>query len=295
MPGPVRIMLLLLVANACAGQPHRPEAAAPPSIVLIIADDLGYGDVGCFGGDLVTPHLDRAGEGGARLTSFYAAAPVCTPSRYAMMTGRWPHRSADGLDGVLMMFDERHAGRGLRAGEITVAEDLRGGVPHGAGRQVAPRSRRGVEPADGARVRRLPRLLTGPVGRPSTVSMRAGALPAADGDLQDAVDPRDVRMPQGSPADTPRWQHVLAVECLQSDPLAFHRHATAGRFDSPPGVAVDAEHGFVWFRWMKRTVLRSRSGGGAATTARLSTMKGCGIWVMSRPGSSSASKKVPSR
>src|SRR5262245_10923349 len=67
--------------------------ARRPNVVVILADDLGYGDLGCFGHPVITtPHLDRLAAGGLKLTSCYAAMPVCSPSRAAMLTGRNPNR-----------------------------------------------------------------------------------------------------------------------------------------------------------------------------------------------------------
>ena len=68
-------------------------AAAPPNIVLIYADDLGYGDLGCYGATTIkTPHLDRLAEQGLRFTAAYATSATCTPSRYGLLTGNYPWR-----------------------------------------------------------------------------------------------------------------------------------------------------------------------------------------------------------
>jgi arylsulfatase A-like enzyme len=66
----------------------------PPNIIVILADDLGYGDLGCDGGTLIkTPHLDRLAAEGVRLTDFYASANVCTPSRAGLLTGQYAIRN----------------------------------------------------------------------------------------------------------------------------------------------------------------------------------------------------------
>lgn len=64
-----------------------------PNIVIIYADDLGYGDLGCYGAeDIATPNVDALAKNGLRFTDAYATSPVCTPSRYSLMTGRYPSR-----------------------------------------------------------------------------------------------------------------------------------------------------------------------------------------------------------
>jgi len=75
---------------ARAGEP----AQRPPNVVLVVADDLGYGDLGSYGQQVIeTPALDRLASEGLRFTSFYAASPLCSPSRAALLTGRVPYRS----------------------------------------------------------------------------------------------------------------------------------------------------------------------------------------------------------
>ncbi|MBV8878509.1 MAG: sulfatase [Planctomycetaceae bacterium] len=94
-----RSAVLALLLASCAGEaPSRPPA--PPNIVVILTDDQGYADVGCFGAkDLRTPNLDRMAREGMRFTDFYVAQAVCTASRAALLTGCYPNRV--GLHGAL--------------------------------------------------------------------------------------------------------------------------------------------------------------------------------------------------
>jgi len=95
-----------------------------PNIVLINCDDLGYGDLGCYGSTLNrTPALDRMAEEGVRFTDFYMASPVCSPSRGAMMTGCYPRRIGFGnFEGRWVLFPGQ--GVGLSQDEVTVAKLL---------------------------------------------------------------------------------------------------------------------------------------------------------------------------
>ncbi|MFI7613813.1 sulfatase-like hydrolase/transferase [Nonomuraea terrae] len=67
-----------------------------PDIVLILADDLGYSDLGCYGGEIRTPNLDRLGRSGVRLTQFSNTAR-CSPSRASLLTGLHPHQTGIGV------------------------------------------------------------------------------------------------------------------------------------------------------------------------------------------------------
>ncbi len=90
-----------------------------PNIVLIFCDDLGYGDLGCYGSKIRTPNLDRLAAEGTRFTQFYSANPVCSPSRAALLTGRYPTRV--GVPRVLFPKDEE----GLDRSEETIASLLK--------------------------------------------------------------------------------------------------------------------------------------------------------------------------
>lgn len=118
------------VLVSCTSSSRLTSTATPedvmrtPNIIIITADDLGYGDLGSYGHpNIRTPHLDRMADEGQRWTSFYSQAPVCSPSRAALLTGRVHLRS--GMYGRQqgVFFPDSQAG--LPAEEITVAEALR--------------------------------------------------------------------------------------------------------------------------------------------------------------------------
>lgn len=87
--------LSTFVDQALAANPQNGQAKRLPNVVVIFADDLGYGDLSCYGATKVrTPNIDRLAGQGRRFTDAHSASAVCTPSRYALMTGVYPHRYA---------------------------------------------------------------------------------------------------------------------------------------------------------------------------------------------------------
>jgi arylsulfatase A-like enzyme len=101
-----------------------PKPKRPPNVIVIFADDLGYGDLGCYGHPSIrTPHLDRMAREGLRFTQFYAAECVCTPSRAALLTGRLPIRNGMCGDKRRVLFADSPLG--LPDAEITIAEALK--------------------------------------------------------------------------------------------------------------------------------------------------------------------------
>ena len=114
------LVCLCLAAFGSASAQHD----RPPNIIVIFADDLGYGDLGCYGHPSIrTPNLDRMAQEGQRWTDFYVAANVCTPSRAALLTGRYPVRSGmtSRVNGVLFP----NSTGGLPPSEVTLPELLR--------------------------------------------------------------------------------------------------------------------------------------------------------------------------
>ncbi len=121
------VLAIAFLAAASALSVHAEGEQRPPNVILIFADDLGYGDLGCFGSTKHrTPHLDRLANEGTRFTSFYVTSGVCTPSRSSLLTGCYPRRIQlhENEAGRWVLFPGDH--RGLHSGEVTLAEVLKG-------------------------------------------------------------------------------------------------------------------------------------------------------------------------
>ncbi len=116
--GAVRTLIgaiLLTIVNLSSGAP------TPPNIVLIVADDLGYGDLGCYGSKVSkTPHIDKLAGSGMRFTDFHSGGAMCSPTRASILTGQYPQRFGAMFDGALSAGDGGHCGLPLEA--ITIAE-----------------------------------------------------------------------------------------------------------------------------------------------------------------------------
>ena len=109
----------------------------PPNIVLVFVDDMGHGDISCFGSVAIqTPNLDNLAENGVKMNSFYASSPICSPSRFSCLTGRYPNRGF--VNGVFFPHNHPigkfrvplmipHGVRGILPDEVTLAETLRAG------------------------------------------------------------------------------------------------------------------------------------------------------------------------
>src|SRR4051812_47593957 len=87
--------VLLLGAETSSRQQRSPAAGARPNVILVMSDDMGYADLGSYGGtDIKTPNLDRLAREGVPLTDAYANGVLCSPTRAALISGRYPQRSA---------------------------------------------------------------------------------------------------------------------------------------------------------------------------------------------------------
>ncbi|MHC4104058.1 MAG: sulfatase-like hydrolase/transferase, partial [Planctomycetota bacterium] len=104
------IGITTLTANGCAGINQLTggkESGGQPNIIFILADDMGWAELGCYGNKFnETPNLDKLANQGMRFTEAYAAAPVCSPYRAALMTGQYPARL--GITDYLRPNDSKH-------------------------------------------------------------------------------------------------------------------------------------------------------------------------------------------
>ena len=114
------VIISIGILTSCQAPPQGNTQAERPNVIIILTDDQGYGDLGCFGAtDIETPHLDKLGKDGLILTDFYAAQAVCSASRAGILTGCYPNRI--GVHGAYMP----DSPQGLHPAETTIAEMLK--------------------------------------------------------------------------------------------------------------------------------------------------------------------------
>src|SRR5687768_16575154 len=114
-------LMALMILTAAAADPSD-----KPNVVLIFVDNLGNGDIGCFGSKLhKTPHIDRLAGEGTKFTSFYVASGVCTPSRAALLTGCYPRRVNMHVSDKNSPVLQPVSPKGLHPDEVTLAEVLK--------------------------------------------------------------------------------------------------------------------------------------------------------------------------
>src|ERR1700745_1848179 len=96
-----------LSSSGAAGLASAAPANRPPNVIRFLTDDMGCHDLNCLGSrDLGTPNIDKLAAGGTRFTNWYAAAPVCAPSRAARLTGRYPVRAGVTTNGPALPDNE---------------------------------------------------------------------------------------------------------------------------------------------------------------------------------------------
>lgn len=118
------LAITLLVISSLHANSQRNQSQNPPNIIIIFADDLGYGDLSCYGHPTIrTPNLDQMAEEGMRFTQFYVGSSVCSPSRAALLTGRLPIRN--GMVGKQKIVLFPYSAGGLPQTEITIAKALK--------------------------------------------------------------------------------------------------------------------------------------------------------------------------
>lgn len=116
----ILMILIGVCLLSCSGK--KESIAKAPNFVIIMADDLGYGDISCYGSQLTkTPNIDQLSKEGTRFIDFHSNGAVCSPTRAALMTGKYQQRT--GIEGVVTSKNHRDVGLGLN--EITIAEELK--------------------------------------------------------------------------------------------------------------------------------------------------------------------------
>src|SRR6516165_10109339 len=114
---PLSLAIFLGLSGALSAQE---KLKRPPNVIIVYVDDMGYGDLGCFGAKKIkTPHLDKMAKEGTRFTSFYVAQAVCSASRAALLTGKYSNRT--GILGALGPGNKN----GLAREHVTIAEMIK--------------------------------------------------------------------------------------------------------------------------------------------------------------------------
>ena len=115
------IIIFYVLLQAVALDAALEAADKQPNVILIYTDDQGSVDANCYGSkDLITPNIDALAKNGVKFTQFYAAAPVCSPSRASMITGRYPQRAQ--LAGNT---SSQKGGKGMPTEQVTIAETFK--------------------------------------------------------------------------------------------------------------------------------------------------------------------------
>lgn len=123
-----RITTAALILGVLGGAPATldagPKVKRKPNVIVLLADDLGYGDIGVHGAkDIATPHIDSLARHGVRCTNGYVSGPYCSPTRAGLLTGRYQQRFGHEFNPVLLGFGGK--GQGLPQSEVTLAQMLR--------------------------------------------------------------------------------------------------------------------------------------------------------------------------
>lgn len=118
----IGILLIIQSATAQKNKKDKENGESRPNFILIMADDLGYGDISCYGNTYInTPNIDRLAMEGIRFTDFHSNGAVCSPTRAALLTGKYQQRT--GVGGVITAASHREVG--LSINEITIADELK--------------------------------------------------------------------------------------------------------------------------------------------------------------------------